>query len=259
MITALNFTDYLYRPRRPEELDSAQGGGAVFSQAPHHADIVRLLGGGRVRTVRAATGNWDPRRPTEGAYSAFLTFAEGASATMTYSGYGHFDSDELLGWVGEMGHARSPEEYGAGRRMLATVATPAEEAALKNTRAYGVARSGGPGAKPAANPVGYNHFGMFVVSCEHADLRPMPDGVMVYADERRWLEPLPAVTVPRAEVVDELLAVVREGQAPLHSAEWGMATVEVCLAILESARTGSEVPLRHQVGVSGARARAQPD
>ena len=46
MITALNYTDFLYRPRRPEELDTAQGGGAVFNQAAHQVDIVRLLGGG---------------------------------------------------------------------------------------------------------------------------------------------------------------------------------------------------------------------
>ena len=59
MITALNYTDFLYRPRRPEELDTAQGGGAVFNQAAHQVDIVRLLGGGRVKSVRAATGAWD--------------------------------------------------------------------------------------------------------------------------------------------------------------------------------------------------------
>ena len=53
MISALNFTDFLYRPRRPEELDTAQGGGVIFSQAAHQIDIVRLLGGGRVRSVRA--------------------------------------------------------------------------------------------------------------------------------------------------------------------------------------------------------------
>ena len=46
MITALNFTDFLYRPRRPEELDTASGGGVLFSQAAHQVDIVRLLGGG---------------------------------------------------------------------------------------------------------------------------------------------------------------------------------------------------------------------
>jgi phthalate 4,5-cis-dihydrodiol dehydrogenase len=72
MITALNFTDFLYRPRRPEELDTARGGGAVYNQAAHHVDIVRLLGGGRLKSVRAQTGAWDPARPTEGAYSAHL-------------------------------------------------------------------------------------------------------------------------------------------------------------------------------------------
>jgi phthalate 4,5-cis-dihydrodiol dehydrogenase len=45
MINAINYTDYLYRPRRPEELDTAQGGGAVFNQAAHQVDIVRLIAG----------------------------------------------------------------------------------------------------------------------------------------------------------------------------------------------------------------------
>ena len=43
MINAINYTDYLYRPRRPEELDTAQGGGAVFNQAAHQVDMVRLI------------------------------------------------------------------------------------------------------------------------------------------------------------------------------------------------------------------------
>jgi phthalate 4,5-cis-dihydrodiol dehydrogenase len=100
MIAALNFTDFMYRPRRPEELDTAQGGGVLFSQAAHQVDIVRLLGDGRVRSVRATVGSWDPARPTEGAYSAFLAFADGAAASLTYSGYARFDSDEFLrlGW-----------------------------------------------------------------------------------------------------------------------------------------------------------------
>jgi phthalate 4,5-cis-dihydrodiol dehydrogenase len=45
MINAQYYTDFLYRPRRPEELDTARGGGAVFNQAAHQVDIVRLLGG----------------------------------------------------------------------------------------------------------------------------------------------------------------------------------------------------------------------
>src|ERR1700688_2563960 len=71
MTTALNFTDFLYRPRRPEELDTGRGGGVLFNQAPHQVDVVRLIGGGKVRSVRAMTGSFDTARPTEGAYSAW--------------------------------------------------------------------------------------------------------------------------------------------------------------------------------------------
>src|SRR5882762_3665247 len=106
MIHALNYTDFIRRPRRPEELDTAQGGGAVFNQAAHQVDIARLLGGGMAKSVRAATGAWDTARPTEGAYSALLTFQNGAFASLVYGGYGHFDSDEFSGWVGEMGQQK---------------------------------------------------------------------------------------------------------------------------------------------------------
>src|SRR5262245_50113385 len=95
MITAFNYTDFVYRPRRPEELDSAQGGGVVFSQGAHQIDVVRLLAAARARRVRAATGAWDATRPMDGAYAALLTFDNDAVATLTYSGYGHFDSDEF--------------------------------------------------------------------------------------------------------------------------------------------------------------------
>src|SRR5262249_19921453 len=56
MINAQYYTDFLYRPRRPEELVTAEGGGVVFSQGAHQVDIVRLLGGGKVASVRALTG-----------------------------------------------------------------------------------------------------------------------------------------------------------------------------------------------------------
>jgi phthalate 4,5-cis-dihydrodiol dehydrogenase len=244
MITASNHTDFLYRPRRPARCRAPPGGGVVFSQGAHQVDIVRLLGGGLVSTVRATTGRFDPARPTEGAYQAFLVFADGASATLTYSGYGRYDSDDQLGWIGEMGQRRDPESYGTARRGLAQVSTPEEEAALKNTRTYGVAQS--PIALPPA-AIGHNHFGPITICCEQTDLRPLAEGVMIYADERRWLEPLPAPTVPRAEVVEELHAAVKAGIAPLHSGAWGLATLEVCLAILASADTGREIALQHQI------------
>lgn len=240
MMTALTFTDFLYRPRRPEELVTEQGGGVVFSQGAHQLDIIRLLGGGVLRSVRAQTFAWDPTRPTEGAYTALLTFEDGAAASLTYSGHGRFDSDELLGWIGETGRRRDPADYGAARRALAATH---DEIAAKTRRAYG---PDSPPLAPPAPPEFHNQFGFLLACCERADLRITAEGVMVYAEDRRWFEPTPLPPVPRAEVLDEFCAAALDGVAPLHSGAWGMATLEACLGLLRSAREGREVTLHHQ-------------
>ena len=238
MITAVNYTDFLYRPRRPEELDTARGGGVLFSQAAHQIDIVRLLAGVPVTHVRSATGAWDPARATEGAYAALLGFEGGAFASLAYSGYGRYDSDELMGWVSEIGGAKDPQAYGAARAALAGIGGAAAEAAAKNARNYG----GSHHRATAGDAPWHEHFGFIVVSCERGDLRPTPKGVEVFGATRR-LEALDKPAVPRAEVIDELCAAVFDGKAPLHDARWGMATLEVCLALAESARSGREVIL----------------
>jgi phthalate 4,5-cis-dihydrodiol dehydrogenase len=243
MIHALNYTDFLFRPRRPEELATAQGGGVVFSQGAHQIDVVRLLGGGRVAGVRAATGAWDPERPTEGAYSALLTFDDGLFASVTYSGYAHFDSDEFCGWASELGGRTDADRYGAARRALRSGG--ASEAAMKLARAYGGANDAG--APPASAT--HQHFGVVVVSCDRADLRPTPSGVMIYGDDARRLDALPAPAIPRVEVIDELVEAVRNGLPPRHGGEWALATLEVCIAILESSRERRDVELRHQVAL----------
>jgi len=235
MITAFNFTDFLYRPRRPEELATELGGGVVFNQAAHHVDVVRLLGGGRVKSVRAATGAWDAARHTEGAYSCLLSFEDGAFATMVYSGYAHFDSDEFNGWIGESGQRKDPAQYGFARQLLRSAR---DELALKYGRSE---------FKTNADQVMHSHFGTLIVSCDKADLRPLPSGVMIYGDAEQRLDPLPPPEVPRAEVIDELYGAIVEGRAPLHSGEWALATMEVCLAILRSAREQKEVALQNQI------------
>lgn len=252
MIQAQYYTDFLYRPRRPEELVTAQGGGVVFSQGAHQVDIVRLLGGGRVQSVRALTGAWDAARPTEGAYAALLTFDTGAIATLTYNGNAHFDGDEFCGGIGELGRAKPEGGYGAARRNLAQAGGPGTEAALKQRRNYG-----GAGYTPVAaglvatpdNAPWHEHFGTIIVSCDHADLRPLPTGVMIYGDTEARLEPLPKPLVPRTEVIDELHAAIVDGKPPLHDGRWAMATLEVCLAMLQSAGERRDVMLEHQVSV----------
>ena len=271
MISAQIYTDFLYRPRRPEELDTAQGGGVVFSQGAHQIDIVRLLGGGMVRSVRAVTGAWDATRgsgektasasatgaaqyarPAEGAYAALLTFENGAFASILYNGYGFYDSDEACDWIGELGAAKNPDAYQSGRARLAAVSAAApsgesrnaeRESALKAARNYGGANYVPPGAAPPH----HQHFGPMLISCDRADLKPTPHGVIVYGEREKTLRTAPIAIVPRVEVIDELCAAVTDGVPPLHNGAWSKATLEVCLVLLASSRTGREITLQHQV------------
>jgi phthalate 4,5-cis-dihydrodiol dehydrogenase len=232
MITALDFTDFLYRPRRPEELATEKGGGVFYNQAMHQVDIVRLLAAGEVRSVRAFAGKWHQERPTEGAYSCLLSFDNGVFATLVYSGYAHFDSVEFMGWIGEMGQKKDPAAYGMARRTLV-----GDEMTLKAKRNYGGSEF------KEIQPSAHQHFGLIIASCDKADLRPLPTGVMIYGDSEQRLQPLPSPKIARQEVIDELYAAVAEGRGPVHSGEWAMATLEVCLALLRSARQSKEILL----------------
>jgi len=247
MLTAMNFTDFLYRPRRPEELDTAAGGGVIHSQATHQIDILRLLGGGRVRSVFAHTGAWDPARPTEGAYQALLEFEDGVIASASYSGYAHYDSDAQLGDIGEMGQHKNASDYGAARMRLVDTAQHMQESRLKAERNYG----GSLYKATAAVNAGHQHFGPVLVSCDKADLRPTATGIEIFEDTQRRFEPLPAPRVPRSEVIDELIDTVMLGRPTVHDGGWARATTEVCLAILASARDAMPQQMRLQTGLDG--------
>jgi len=243
MIASWNYTSYLYRPRRPEELDTSKGGGILFNQVPHQIDIVRLLGGGLVKSVRAQVGVLDPARPTEANCVAFLEFADGVPATLTYSGYDFFDSDELHFWVAESGAAKTPA-HGTARRALRERAGPESELRTKNL-AYGGRDAGEPPHQP--------HFGLTIATCARGDLRASADGVFVYGEDGKREIAIAggARYSGRGNVLDDMRAAISSGRKPVHDARWGKATLEVALAIQQSARERREVALAHQVAVSG--------
>jgi phthalate 4,5-cis-dihydrodiol dehydrogenase len=240
MIAAWNYTNFLYRPRRPEELDTGRGGGILFNQVPHQIDMVRLIGGGRLRSVRAQATVLDPARPTEGSAIAFLEFENGAAASLVYGGYDFFDSDELHFWIGERGAPKPPDQQGAARRALASRAV--EETRLRVERfAYG--------GEGAPHPNHQPHFGLTIVSCARGEMRASADGLFIYDVKGKCEIVLPkSATMPgRSEVLDDMIAAVRTGKPPLQGSRWGKANVEVTLAIQQSARERREVMLNHQV------------
>lgn len=242
-IHAMQYTDFLYRPRRQEELDTARGGGVVHSQAAHQVDVVRLLAGQRVRSVRAYTGAWDPARPTEGAYSALLGFEDGAFASLTYNGYGYYDSDRLMDGVGELGQPKDAQAHARTRARWRSVTDEEAEARLKAERNFGGSLYR-PDDAPA--PVAFQHFGPVIVSGERGDLRLTPHGVLVFDERGERFVGAGTPGVPRAEVVDELWTAAREGGRPVHDGRWSRGTVEVCLAMLASHRSGADIMLQYQ-------------
>jgi phthalate 4,5-cis-dihydrodiol dehydrogenase len=240
MIAAWNYTNFLYRPRRPEELDTTRGGGILFNQLPHQIDMVRVIGGGKVRSVRAQATRLDPARPTEGSCIAFLEFESGVAASLVYSGYDFFDSDELHYWISERGAPKLPDQHGAERRALGLY--PPDEGRRRIERyAYGA----DPGPPPRHQP----HFGLMVVTCERGEMRASADGLFVYDQNgKREIALPPSNAMPgRSEVLDDMIAAVRSGSKPLQDGRWAKANVEVTLAILRSAQERREIMLKHQV------------
>jgi phthalate 4,5-cis-dihydrodiol dehydrogenase len=244
MIHTWNHNEFMYRPRMRHEL--AMSRGVVLNQGPHHVDIVRLIGGGMVRSVRAMTGIWDKAREWEGSYTCYLEFEDGTPATLVYSGYGFFDTAELFSWVGEGGQHRDPETNLKVRGRLREVRSPEEEEQLKEAMRFGGQREGefshvwsGERKQP--------FFGFTLVSCERGDIRQTPDGLFIYGENEKREIKLPAGSRGREAEVEELYNAVVHARPVFHDGRWGAATLEVCLAILESAEKRREIVLSHQV------------
>ena len=244
MINTWNYNEFMYRPRMKHELAASRG--VVLNQGPHQVDIVRLIGGGLVQSVRAMTGVWDKARGYEGSYTCYLEFQEGTPATLVYSGYGFFDTAELFNWVGEGGQQRDPKTNLNVRKRLREVRAPEEEEALKEAMRFGGRREGefshvwsGERKQP--------FFGFTLVSCDKGDLRQTPDGLHIYGETEQREITLPAGSRGREAEVEELYNAVVHKRPVFHDGRWGAATLEVCLAMLESAQQRKEIMLSHQV------------
>ncbi|MGH7874256.1 MAG: Gfo/Idh/MocA family protein [Candidatus Binatia bacterium] len=244
MINTWNYNEFMYRPRMKHELATSRG--VVLNQGPHHVDIVRLIGGGMVRSVRAMTGVWDKARQWEGSYTCYLEFEDGTPATLIYSGYGFFDTAELFSWTGEGGQYRDPKTNLDVRARLREVRTAEEEEQLKEGMRFGGRREGefshvwsGERKQP--------FFGFTLVSCEKGDIRQTPTGLFIYGETEQREIALAAGSRGREAEIEELYNAVVHDRPVFHDGRWGTATLEVCLAMLDSAAQRKEIYLSHQI------------
>jgi phthalate 4,5-cis-dihydrodiol dehydrogenase len=235
-VNTWRFSPWLLRPRLPAEVDTRLGGGVCYRQAPHQVDIVRLLGGGMVKSVRAVAGRWDPKNDTEGNYTAFLEFEDKTAATMVYNGYGYFDDAELTHPPGANGNGP-----GAGQRL--------RRAERDGRLTKEDARSGLAFEIEGRNEAGWRQpfFGLTLASCERGDLRQSQNGIFIYDENGASEVPCPEWRGPLVVELKEFHKAVAHDTAMPHDGRWGKATLEVCLALLQSSREGREIQLSHQV------------
>jgi phthalate 4,5-cis-dihydrodiol dehydrogenase len=238
-INTWNYRNWLNRPRLETELDTATGGGVAYRQGPHQIDVVRGIGGGLVKSVRAIAGRWDPNfKDTEGNFSAFLEFEDGTPALMSINGYAHFDIVELTWGIGEGGNVVSEEElYGKRERIAGAWEPEAKYQLPRYQEAWLEQHEQGRRHQP--------FYGLTIVSCEHGDIRQSPDGLYIYSDDGRTEIPCDPNTGHASELA-ELYDAVTTGRPSFPDARWGMATLEVVLAILQSSAERREITLAHQ-------------
>jgi predicted dehydrogenase len=239
------FGDWMLRARVPNEVNVDVDGGMVFNQGPHPIDAIRLIGGGMVRSVRGTAIDFSlPGRPCPGYLTAYLEFEDGTPATVLYDGYGYLRGWEMVPWGETPQRQASTEASFAYRRRLRGGMSD-EEDARELLRYGGRPQGSGPAGDPSWVP---SDSGLLVASCELGDIRQSPTGLYVYDDEGKHDEPLPAGANARANEVAELRNAIA-GRPVFRDGRWGMATLEVVLAILQSGAEHREIVLEHQVPV----------
>ena len=242
MINTTHFTDWLFRPRIPDELDLDKGGGVTYRQGSHQFDIIRFIAGGIVKTVRAATAfNWDSRRPAIGAHSAYLQLENGATATAIYSGYGYMSAIELCSDLTEWGFIETAEQRKPVSHSMEG-RTPEAELESKRKRAASV-------TSVTTDAPYQPHFGLTIVSCERGDIRQSPRGLFVYSEKGREERVLPTDVSPHHRVLDEFHDAIVGKRKAIHDGRWALANLEVCIAVLDSSRSGKEIELKHQIAI----------
>ena len=243
-INCWSYVDWLFRPRMPAEIDLSIGGGVPYRQGPHQFDVVRLMGGGMVRSVRGSVRDWMPFRPSPGYYSAFLEFEDGLPATVVKNAYGYFMTAEFVPWAGG---TVIPEPNRLLRKAL-RAGEQVDETERKEAIRFGSgreARNIGDRDRPVRT--GYQpDAGIVVVSCEKGDIRQSPHGLALYDDDGLHDVPVEGVHDERMAELDEMYDAIAENRPVHHDGRWGLATLEIILAMMESSREGREVKLSHQ-------------
>jgi phthalate 4,5-cis-dihydrodiol dehydrogenase len=157
---------------------------------------------------------------------AFLEFENGVPATIVHNGYGYFSTYELVPWAGSSRYRAASAEL---RRAIRAGRADADQA--------------GP---PAMGRGFQGDLGIVLVSCARGDVRQSPNGLWVYDDDGQREVPVEGIHDERMAELDEMYQALATGRSVRHDGRWGTTTLEVVLAMRQSAQEHREIILSHQ-------------
>jgi phthalate 4,5-cis-dihydrodiol dehydrogenase len=171
-----------------------------------------------------------------------------------HNGYGYYSMNEAYPWVTSR-RAYSAADRAEIRRAL-RAGTRREETEKEDFRVGGArdpmtTSEGGRGAQD------WSPFdlGPVELTCERGVIRNAQHGLVMYDDRGRHEIDLSALWRPEPDpsgglsiaLLEEVYAAVVLGRPVYHGAEWGRATLEVALAMRQSAEERREIRLCRQV------------
>lgn len=223
LCTVSSYSDFVYRPRRPEELASEEAGGVILSQMSHQVDIVFTVAGlRRPRAVDLIPGDWDPLRPVTGAYLAVLRFADEFGASLTYSGYGR---------VGRRTSRTRGRPQGSNPdRELLRRASSEQERLMKEGRAFLADGEMLRGSHRAVD------FARVVVHLDGADMVLEGGSVKLIDDtSEQTIRMDNSLRAAHHRAIQEMVGVVRRAEEAIHDGWFGTEVVRTCSAAVSSA------------------------
>jgi hypothetical protein len=196
--------------------------------------------------VRAVTGRADENFATEGDYTALLRFENGARATLAFNGYGFFDSAELTWGIGEGGKRLGYPARAPRAERLAGAVDPETKYANPRTSEERAVRERAE----------QSFFGLTIVACERGVIRQSPQGLYVYTQDGR-AEIACTPDEGRSAELSELAAAVAQDRPAFPDGRWGKATLEVCIAMLQTSEEDREIALAHQIACADTPAKQE--
>jgi phthalate 4,5-cis-dihydrodiol dehydrogenase len=247
MLHSWRYVDWLYRPRSREELSAGWGNGILWRQGPHQFDIIRTIGGGKLRSVRGMTGTWDPARRVPGSFTVYFEFEDGVAGTAICNSYNHLDSRAFVYGFDGKAPLTDTKNYAKARRELMSHADdPDWEHGAATSERYGGGRQSTAASKMPGQSGGWILGGPLVASFDRGDVRLSPAGLVVDGDDKQW-----EITFAKGRNgvdnrLDSFYESITQGRPLPADGGWGRATQEVLVAIERSAETRTEIMLEQQ-------------